>query len=401
MSASQHVGVAGSRHCPNYKSNEASGKSLETHEQTQSLGLMSLRNSPLFPIVAVPAKNEEERLPHLLEALAGQSWCRTAAQPLVVVAVLNNCSDGTKDAALQVAREASTLTVELIEVDLPPEQAHVGTARHMAMSRALELCLGHDGVILSTDADAVPDGNWIEANLKAIAAGADAVGGLLYGNKQEESRLGSGFQARAAAVAVYGTLCDHLASLIDPLPYDPWPRHRDHTGASLAVRADLYRAVGGLPALPRREDLALVSKIQAADGRLVHPLDVRVEVSARLTGRAQGGMADCLKAWLRAEAEGSPVLVEDPARLKQRLMRKRAIRDLGRLPTLERTLAAQRLGISEHIVGNEDEPLSVGALIEHFAPDEPDAPATMEAKKAIDQIRGMIAELEEAAHAIQ
>ena len=361
---------------------------------------MSLHNSPLLPIIAVPAKNEEKRLPLLLTALAGQSWCRDAAQPLIVVVVLNNCTDQSRTAALDVARKAKTLSLELIDVDLTGEDAHVGTARRMAMTRALELCPERGGVILSTDADAIPDPNWVAATLRAIADGADVVGGLLQGNKLEESRLGSGFQARAAAVAEYGTWCDRLASLIDPLDFDPWPRHRDHTGASLAVRADIYEAVGGLPPLPRREDLGLVSRIQAADGRLVHPLDVRVEVSARLTGRAQGGMADCLKSWIRAEAEGAPILVEDPERLQQRLIRRRAVRNLAGLPDGEWTDAARKLGISEKALGDKNQRPTAGALVERFAPDEPDAPATVEARSATARLRGMIREWEEAPYAV-
>ncbi|MBS9722024.1 glycosyltransferase [Tianweitania sp. BSSL-BM11] len=361
---------------------------------------MSRQTIAHLPVVAVPAKNEEERLPLLLAALAGQSWCLRTEQPLRVVAVLNNCTDRTRDAALVFARTAPNLLIELIDVALPPDTAHVGTARQMAMDRALELCSGHNGVILSTDADAVPDPNWVEATLKAIDGGADAVGGLLYGNKQEESRLGEGFQARAAAVAEYGALCDQLASLIDPLAHDPWPRHRDHTGASLAVRAAIYQAVGGLPPLRMREDLALVSKIRAADGKLVHPLDVRVEVSARLTGRAQGGMADCLKSWLRAEAEGEPILVEDPDQLKQRLMHRRAVRDLASLPQQERFAAARTLGIPESAVDETRQRLSAGALVEQFAPDDPDAPASIEAGIATDRLRRMISELEEPVYAV-
>jgi hypothetical protein len=356
-------------------------------------------HSPLLPVVAVPAKNEEEKLPHLLAALARQTWCRAQTEPLIVVVVLNNCTDLTRDAAFRAASNMPTLQLELIEVELPPEAAHVGTARHLAMTRALEVCSARPGVLLSTDADAIPDDNWVEANLSAIAAGADAVGGLLYGNKQEEGRLGIGFQVRAASVAEYGSLSDRLASLIDPLPHDPWPRHRDHTGASLAVRADFYRAVGGLPPLPRREDLALVSKILAANGKLVHPLDVRVEVSARLIGRAQGGMADCLRTWLREEAEGLPLLVEDPVRLRERLLRRSAIRKLPDMPSFERVAAARRLDVVE-TMDDSAEPLSAGALVERYAPEEPDAPATIEARHAIPRIRRMIAELEEVAYAV-
>ncbi len=316
-----------------------------------------------------------------------------------MVLVLNNCTDRTHQRARAAAREISGLRVEIVEVDLPPSDAHVGTARRMAMDRALSFCPPQGGVILTTDADAAPDGAWIDANLSAIAKGADLVGGKLSGNRQEEERLGAGFLARAATAARYAAGCDRLAALIDPIPHDPWPRHADHTGGSLAIRAEVYRAVGGLPPLPRREDLALVSAVRAWGGRLVHPLDVRVEVSARVVGRARGGMADCLKDWVRAEAEGRPLLVEDPVRVEARLLRRRAIRALAALPEPSRAGAASRLGLDIEGSDIASGTLGPGWFVERFAPDMPDAEADTPVAEALARLIVLIAHHEGASRA--
>ncbi len=129
-----------------------------------------------------------------------------------------------------------------------------------------------NSVLLSTDADAIPTHDWVEANLRAIANGADLVGGHIVDNKQQEASLGPGFLRRAARHAHYLKLVDRLTSLIDPLPYDPWPRHSDHTGASRAVRSEVYAAVGEMPALPFREDIAFVERVCRAGYRLRHPV---------------------------------------------------------------------------------------------------------------------------------
>ncbi|WP_210248875.1 glycosyltransferase [Aureimonas leprariae] len=359
-----------------------------------------MTNCARVPVVAVPARDEEERLPPLLAALGGQTWLDAGGARLRVVLVLNNCTDDSAGAAIRAAAAQPRLALDVVEVSLPPDAAHVGTARRMAMERVLEGCDPTSVALLTTDADAVPAPDWIEANLYAIAAGADLVGGLIVGDPAEEARLGPGFRRRAEAFLDYAALADRLAALIDPLPHDPWPRHRDHTGASLAVRGEVYAAVGGMPPLPFREDLAFASRVRLAGGRLRHDSLVRVEVSARLAGRAPGGMADCLKEWLRAEAENRPILVEAPDAIEARLVLRRALRDLDGAGVAERRRAAERFGLDPR--GFSDAtgaPLPGFALAELFAPDAPDAPATVPVEAASAALRAAIARLEGERHA--
>ncbi len=246
-------------------------------------------------------------------------------------------------------------------------------------------------LLLTTDADAVPDPDWIEANLRSVGAGADIVGGLIIGDPEEEAQLGPGFLLRAKKLSDYANLADRLASLIDPLAHDPWPRHRDHTGASLAVRGDVYRAVGGLAPLPFREDLDFVARVRASGGLLRHAPDVRVQVSARLVGRARGGMADCLKDWLRAEAENRPLLVEAPEAIRSRLERRRQLRGLAGGDDADYARVAAELGRDTAAFTDAGGRwLMPCALVERYAPDEPDAAATMAAEPATIALRRMV-----------
>ena len=321
------------------------------------------------PIVAVPAKNEAERLPALLNALARQTWIERHERPLRVVLALNNCSDGSASVARAFEGTESRLSLTIEEVVFAAPVAHVGSGRRLAMETALQRLDSQDrGVILTTDADAAPHPDWVEANLAALDAGADAVGGRIIGHPGEEAQLGEAVLGRARRHMHYAELCDRLASEIDPLAYDPWPRHRDHTGASLAIRADAYQKVGGLPAVAFREDLALVSRVRAAGFRLVHPVSVRVDVSARLVGRAPGGMADCLRSWIADEAAGRPHLVESPDAVLERLHKRRTLR----------------------LAGGEE----AAVAIERWAQDDPDAPATVPVEVAIQALERQIAELE-------
>lgn len=343
-----------------------------------------------IPVIAVPARDEETRLPKLIAGLAAQSWLRARGRRLHVVIVLNNCTDRSRDVLADAAFRFSNLSIETIEVAYPAACANVGTARR----QALELALARGAapqrtVLMTTDADAVPDPSWIEATLAAIGGGADLVGGQILGDRGEEARLGEGFRRRAGLIGRYAEAADRLACLVDPLPYDPWPRHRDHTGASLAVRGNVYTAVGGLPALPYREDLAFVSRARSAGYRLRHPPAVRVQVSARLDGRAPRGMAACLRDWVRAEARGEPILVEPPASVLKRAERRALLRGIGTEAEALRSAAA--LGIDIACMRDGAGVLMrPGALVEALAPDQPDIVGTVPVERALAEIGAMI-----------
>jgi GT2 family glycosyltransferase len=335
-----------------------------------------------IPVVAIPARNEEAFLARPIEALARQTILELLPDPLDVVILLNNTTDRSRAVVEAAAAPFSRLRLHVIDVDLPLARAHVGSARRMAMDRAA--ALAPSGVILTTDADAAPTDTWIEANLRAIAAGADIVGGRIVGDAEEEAQLGQAFLRRAGLHARYSALRDELAALIDPLEHDPWPRHYDHTGGSLAVRTEVYQTVGGLDPAPFREDIAFVIKVRAAGFRLVHPLDVVVTVSARTQGRAKGGMADCLSTWLREEAEGVPVLVECPIAVERRLRRRKALRETGRMTPSVAREARRALGIPQNNTR------SLAALLEHYASDNLDAPLTTPAVSAIAALEDRI-----------
>ncbi|MBR0656240.1 glycosyltransferase [Roseomonas arctica] len=258
-------------------------------------------------------------MPALLAALERQA----IDGPLRVLVLANNCSDGTADVARKAARRIA-LRVE--EVTLASERANAGTARSLAMNAGVEW-LREDGyadaVLISTDADTVPPPHWIAASLRAIEAGCDAVGGEI---RLPDAPVPDWLRLTRARVARYWSAVRRLAESIDPVPHDPWPRHGDHTGASLALTLSAYVAAGGVPPIPTGEDNALVAAVERCGGRVRHDPDVWTAVSVREDGRAAGGMATEMRRWRMIAETGASHLVPDAGHWQSVLGRRRALR---------------------------------------------------------------------------
>jgi hypothetical protein len=237
-------------------------------------------------VVAIPVRDEAKRISNCLAALSGQS-----VPPNHVVVLLNNCSDGTA-AAVKAIPETS-YQLHVLECQLAGSTASAGIARGLAMDHAASL-IGN-GVILTTDADGEVPANWIELNVDAIEKGADAVCGRAVIDPIEAFFIPQHLHDDDAREVAYGQILDQIRSIILPDPADPWPRHQEDSGASLALTASMFRRVGGVPCLPSGEDRALIESLRMIDARVRHEPRIRVVVSGRIEGRAGGGMAETMR----------------------------------------------------------------------------------------------------------
>jgi hypothetical protein len=119
--------------------------------------LMSVIPAPLRPgfIVTIPVRDEEERLPARLRALARQrDRLGQAIPPMLVRVVLfaNNCADRSASLARKLEADLS-LDVRVVEARLPPATAHAGAARRAAMDLAEAWAVGAEAVLVRIDLD--------------------------------------------------------------------------------------------------------------------------------------------------------------------------------------------------------------------------------------------------------
>ena len=269
--------------------------------------------------VIIPAKNEAGNLPATLAALAAQIDWRGEPLPrgsFEVLVLANNCADATAAVVRQLASQYPQLVVYAAELRLPAAQAHVGRARGLLMDEAcarLAQVRRPAGIIASTDADTRVAPTWLAAVQAEVAAGADAVGGRILTEAIEPGLLPlRRIQVRDTA---YRLLCARLEDLLDPNPNDPWPRHYQHFGASLAVTARAYRQTGGLPNVRFLEDEALCQALRRHDLTVRHSPKVSVLTSARRQGRVEVGLSWQLREWLRMSKQQREPTVERPTDL--------------------------------------------------------------------------------------
>lgn len=210
--------------------------------------------------VVIPVHDEESLLGRCLTALARAR--AVVGVPVHTVVVLDSCTDASAD----IARAAAGTDLLVIEA------RNVGAARAAGVAALLDLGATW---IASTDADSAVGSGWLGAHLAYAGRGYDAVAGTVL---IDDWRPHPAARRRAY----------HQG-------YDYRWGHRHVHGANLGVSGSAYRAVGGFPALPTGEDVALVAALAAGGYRIAWASDLPVRTSGRLHARAPMGMSSHLR----------------------------------------------------------------------------------------------------------
>ncbi len=300
--------------------------------------------------IVVPARDESLRIEKCLSALVGQ--VDSDGKPIdgskyEVVVLANNCYDETAARARAFGARHPRLVLHEVEIKFPPERSYVGCARKLLMDEACRrfFLLGRpDGIIVSTDADSFVDPGWIAGIIREVDAGADAVGGRIVADRVERLLLDPSVELTYLRQVAYDFLIAELEDLIDPDPFDPFPRHFNHIGASLAVTAGLcmHRSAVYLM-FWKTKTRHSTKRFLRSGARFRHSLDVRVTTSARLDGRVEHGFSAGLRHFGSLGQQSRPLLVESIAASEIRLRARQALRELSRERQLNRPLVSSRV----------------------------------------------------------
>ena len=282
--------------------------------------------------VIVPVKDEARRLGATLRCLAaqrGEDGRPMAPGRFEIIVLANNCNDASAEVVRRYAARRPQLRLYVVEATFPKAVAHVGHARACLMNEACRrlLAVGREnGVIASTDGDTQVGPGWLAATLAEVGNGADAVGGRIV--MLADAAMPPGLARYTRRDATYQRLRVQLEHALDPDPADPWPRHHQHFGASLAITARAYVHVGGLPAEPFLEDEALYQALRRHDIQVRHSERVEVLTSNRQHGRVAVGLSWQLREWAALSRGHREAMVPDPAAWAQELVLRRRLRRL-------------------------------------------------------------------------
>lgn len=263
--------------------------------------------------VIVPVRNEAHHVVNTLEALRNQQ--NSSGSPLnpalyEVLLLANNCTDRSYDIARSYQQQHPDFSLHIARIHLPPAKANIGTVRRLLMDEAHRRLNGSNcpnGIIASTDGDTIVDIQWVYQIMREIANGNDAVGGRIL-TQPDQSRV----RLYHLRDVMYRTLVAKAEALLDPCINDPWPRHFQHFGASIAVTCQMYERAGRLPEKPFLEDEAFYKALVRTDAKIRKSPHVKVVTSSRMQGRVAVGFSEQLSCWSRME-QANQCQVAEPA----------------------------------------------------------------------------------------
>lgn len=214
--------------------------------------------------VVVPAYQEEARIEGTLHALAAQ---HDRDFTLLVV------DNGSTDTTVERVRAFAVAAPFPVHVLVEPEKG-VGSAidtgfRH-AIARGATL-------LARTDADCLPEPGWTAAARAAMRAGGGLVCGRVTARRDEHGPAGRAvFLVLVALGAGFGRIRPaHRRRHGYLTPY------RMHAGNNMAITAELYQAVGGMPRRPSPTDRTFINAVRRHSTAIVRRRDMVVQNSTR------------------------------------------------------------------------------------------------------------------------
>lgn len=230
--------------------------------------------------ICVPARNEGDTLSQLFAALERLDRCGLV--PMMCLH-LDSCDDHS----VSVARDYAAWASLPVLIDRAHQtEPNAGRARHRAMLLG-ERALDGAGVLLTTDADSIPDADWLQAMVAALSH-ADVVAGRVIRTVTRPNPMQDRLER-------YYDALHAQRRVLDPVAWEAAATHHQTSGANLGISVSHYRMLGGFRPLAAGEDARLVDDAARTGLRVRRDATSVVSTSDRRNGRVLHGFADALR----------------------------------------------------------------------------------------------------------
>ena len=200
--------------------------------------------------VVMPVLNESRRITACLDAIAAQM----GSPPFEVIVVDNGSRDGTP---------------ELVRSHPSRPRLEIETAPGPYAARNAGIAAARGEIIALTDADCLPEPDWLAEGVKAVDAGADLAGGRVVQMASDHATVWERYDRATYLDQELYIRAEGFAAT-----------------ANLFVRAEVFRDVGVfVPQLTASGDNEFCNRATKAGYRLVYAPDARVRHHPRRTFR--------------------------------------------------------------------------------------------------------------------
>jgi glycosyltransferase involved in cell wall biosynthesis len=224
---------------------------------------------PVRLAVVVPCFNEERSITATLEALAGQRF-----EDFFVIVVDNASTDATRVAIERFAAAHPDMRVSCISEPAKGTGRAAGAGFRAAISEGAN-------IVARTDADCLPEPDWLAGIVDAYLGGADFVIGRIT-LRTDDFRPTALERVVLPGVVAFAAVFGRLR------PSNRGPQflcpYRMCAGNNMAMAVTLYEQVGGFPDScieELHEDRDILNRSRQVTDRIVYRRDVRVRNSLR------------------------------------------------------------------------------------------------------------------------
>lgn len=245
-------------------------------------------------IVTIPANNEERNIFETLEGLAAQKDMygdKLNADLFEILVFCHNCTDRTEEECRRFLKVYPTVNMIVLSSSNRSIN-NVGAVRRVLMNIANSRIPVSYGLIIMTDADSKAHPLWLANLCGYLNSGYALICGRI---DYDLYKVPESLRRALALRARYSAARTRLEDTMVPLAWDPKPLHAHNSGPNMAVRADIYRQIGGIRPIGFCEDVAFYDTIIWNDHKVRHCPMTIVTTSLRTETRVPWGFGAELK----------------------------------------------------------------------------------------------------------